>query len=331
MNATYNPKYRYAISAIASRESLYTLQKTLACCIDAAQMQHAPVVINILVNGNPALYDQLVDASKEIQFDASKPVDVNLFHYETGDKSNTVNEYIYSFRNKALIHVLIDGYVWVHADTLLKIDRELHRKPFLAATGIPSMGRGARVLREQMLKEGGMHGNMCILSDACLSKIVEHDFRIPVFLYRSDGLLGAIINFNFEPASNAWDSRRVKVISDLTWTIPQGQLLHPRLIVVYFKRRLRQLQGNIENRAIKRLLSDEKREIGELPDNVYQLCAEQLALERFSFFDYLISPLRAYVRNRLLSMQAQMGDRLSQRNRCRLYRVYGGASAKQYN
>jgi len=306
MNEQRHPRYQHAISAIASRESPAVLGETLARCIKAARLQNAPVLINILVNGNPELFDQIVDSSSTICAHASETTDVNICHFERGDKSSTINEYIYSFYDTAHLHILIDGYVWVHPDTLSKIAQAYASDPFLAATGVPSQGRSAKKVREQMLREGGLHGNMCILANESLKRMVSHSFKVPAFLYRSDGLLGAIINFNFSPASNAWNAKAVRVIPELTWSIPRNPLFHPKALIAYFKRRLRQLQGDIENRAIKRLLAQQKIAIAGLPDTTYALCAEQLHRESFSPLSYLLSPLRGYTQSRLLKKHAQV-------------------------
>lgn len=285
----------FSLSIFAYRETSETLTTCINKCIIAAEKTSAisgtKVVINVLINGNQVLFEQMKQKSSAI-FDSSLCSTVYFYFFPFGDKANTWNQYFHLIGPNAKFHVFIDGYVFIHCDTFEKIAKEYENDEFVAATGIPTIGRSAKTLRAAMLEHGGIHGNLCVFTDSVKNNICEYSFFIPVGLYRTDSLIAAIVNFNFCPKENKWNSKKVRVISSLTWDIEPNNYFSLSFALTHYKRLKRQIQGQFENRAIRDLLAVQKIEIGDLPIDVETLLAGYLKDNPSKFWDKIFSPLK---------------------------------------
>ena len=292
-----------SINIFASREALEVLLETVNYAIAAAKSSPQNVQVNVLINGNHNLYQALVD--NKSQLNQVESVEVTAYDFAFGDKANVWNQYFYQLAGQAQFHIFIDGYVNLYPDTIAQIEQSFEQEPFLAATGVPSAGRSAKHLKQQMIEHGGIHGNLCIFTRACIDKIVEKQFRLPVGLYRVDGLIGAVINFNFSPKNNAWNAFGVKVIAELTWSVEQSSVFSLQDLYAQFKRKIRQAQGDIENNAIKHLFNDEKIEVADLPATSQALCLNHLADQELGWSDYLVRPFHRICVNRIKALPKQ--------------------------
>lgn len=289
-------EYKYSISIFAYRENVATLSQSLKSAIEAAKKTKEKVIINILINGNRELFQQIL---KEAEIDKPKNTTVIIYYFSYGDKANTWNQYFYTIKPNAFFHIFIDGYVYLLNETLITIDKNYLNSPFIAASGVPSLGRSAEALKEQMIQFGGIHGNLCIFTDSCIMKFIQNGFKIPLHLYRTDPLIGAVINFNFSPEDNKWNPFNIKVIPELTWLIEEKNKFSIEEITSQYKRRLRQAQGDIENKAIHNLFAIDKIKIGDLPETATELCVDFMKHKKISFIDKIIYPLQSIVVKKL--------------------------------
>lgn len=290
----------FSISIFAYRETLQTLIASINSCIAAAErtsvISGQKVIINVLINGNEALFDEL-EQKRDYLLANNLNAKIYFYFFPFGDKANTWNQYFHQIGPSAKFHVFIDGYVFIHNDTFQKIAKEYERQAFVAATGVPTIGRSAKALRESMLKHGGIHGNLCVFTDSVKNNICEHSFFIPIGLYRTDSLIAAVVNFNFAPKYNEWDNKKVRVISNLTWNIEPNNYFSFNFFSVHYKRLKRQIQGQFENQAIRNLLAVQKIDIGDLPEDVETLLGGYLKDKPRNFMDKFFSPLKQSVRS----------------------------------
>lgn len=265
MNSSAAPAW--AVAIFASRESLATLSECVAALVEACRFSQKAAVIDVLVNGNP----ELGHAASGVL--ASCPnVEVRVRSIQLGDKANAWNEYVHAFWPGAETTFFVDGYVRVQADAFGLLDGAIASGPsFLGATGVPSVGRTAGALRSQMIAGGGMHGNMHALSNKAISAYRDNHVKLPVGLYRTDSLIGAIMMFRFDPAQFKWDASVVKVQPDATWGLINQPRFGPALIKSYWKRKLRQSQGQLENLAVHEHMAVRRLTPQSLPGTARQL------------------------------------------------------------
>ena len=258
----------WAVAVFACREDLATLSECVAALVAACQVGNKGAVIDIVINGNPQL-GRTADALVEM---STGEVDVKVRSITLGDKANAWNEYVHTFWPGAETTFFVDGYVKVRPDAFALLDAAIAAGPsYLAATGVPSVGRTAESLRRQMSAGGGMHGNMHAIGKKAMTTYRHNHVRLPVGLYRTDSLIGAIMMFQFDPSQFKWDSSVVKVHPDATWGLINQPRFGPALIKSFWKRKLRQSQGQLENLAVHEHLAIRRQTPQTLPATARQL------------------------------------------------------------
>lgn len=246
-----------SIAIIASREDIATLKNCIASVVRACKDQ--PAVIDVLVNGNAPLAHELAKAGLA----SSDTCTLRLWSIKQGDKAHAWNEYVHRIWPGTGDAFFLDGYVEVDVDALDALHEALLASPSAwGGTGIPTSGRSAAQLRDSMLREGGFHGNLNVLRAYVMHKLKESAFRLPLGLYRTDSLTGALLMFGLDPAAQQWDKQRVVVVPGAVWKVRDLGRLTYKNIAAHFKRVLRQAQGELENRAVREHLA-----VQRLPPN----------------------------------------------------------------
>lgn len=289
----------WTVAIFAARETV----PTLGSCLQAALVSCAGrrAVIDVLVNGSQALADQFSEHVDELKRNRSmrQPegnASVRVWFIPFGDKAHAWNVYLHTIWPGGDVGFFVDGYVQVRPDALNLLDDGLKAGTgVLGATGIPTSGRSAATLAKQMLTEGGMHGNLHAIRGSTLADLKETGFRLPLGLYRTDSLIGAVLMFQLDPARNDWDPKRIVVHPQATWHVAPASLWTPKDLSAQYKRKLRQAQGVLENRAVRQHLAIAKRNPALLPRTANELVhcwlADHPEQARKTFFS---QPLTAY-------------------------------------
>lgn len=259
-----------SVVIFAARESVEVLTQSLNAAITASKNLNAR--ISLLINGNASL----AEAMARVIASDFPDRDIDVWRFDLGDKANCFNQYFYTIRPKGALSIFIDGYVRVLPDSLEKMFAHEQQHHPMAMTGVPTRGRSAAKLRKIMLEQGGIHGNLFALSALAIDKLVDKGFRVPLGIYRTDPLIGAVISFNFSPADYAFDQKRVHVLGDVSWDLDTHSVFSVSDVKKQLMRMMRQGKGEIENRAVRNKLRDQKIEVGKLPDVAYTLCKEYL-------------------------------------------------------
>ena len=235
-----------SIAIIASREDVATLTSCIRSVLTA---RHAgAAVIDVLVNGN----EQLAQEVARLSFDCPVNCRLRIWSIPQGDKAHAWNEYVHRIWPERGNAVFLDGYVEVEADAFNALEDALSTSPTaLAATGVPSSGRSAEWQRTRMLREGGFQGNLHVLRHGVMETIRTSHIRLPLGLYRTDSLTGALLLLGLNPAAHQWDNQRIAVAPGATWKVRQLERLTYSGLVSQWKRTLRQAQGELENRAVR--------------------------------------------------------------------------------
>jgi hypothetical protein len=236
----------HSIAIIASREDLATLTSCIRSVLVARHASAA--VIDVLVNGN----EQLAQEVAHVSFDCPMNCQLRIWSIPQGDKAHAWNEYVHRIWPGRGNAVFLDGYVEVEADAFDALEDALSNSPAaLAATGVPSSGRSAGWQRARMLREGGFQGNLHVLRSEVMHTVRKSDIRLPLGLYRTDSLTGALLLLGLDPAAHQWDNQRIAVAPGATWKVRQLERLTYSSLISQWKRTLRQAQGELENRAVR--------------------------------------------------------------------------------
>ena len=144
----------------SSRESHFALSQAIAAILDASSGIRS--TLDVIVNGNNrALAETIKREQDAILENYGSSAQLRIWHIVLGDKANAWNRYIYEILPGSQLTFFVDGYVEVAPNAFKAIEAALGESDhYLAATGVLTVGRSAERLRERMLREGGIHGNL---------------------------------------------------------------------------------------------------------------------------------------------------------------------------
>lgn len=243
----------WAVAIIAAREAPSTLVNCIRAAIRACGSR--PAVIDVLVNGNPGLADTVRQRAWDADLQ-NTAVEIRIWSIALGDKAHAWNEYVHRIWPEGRHAFFLDGYAEPEPTSFEALCARFDENgDVLGATGVPSCGRSAQALREGFIKNGGLHGNMHAIRAEAMTKLRHDQCRLPLGLYRTDSLIGAFLMYRLDPANNKWDTKRIAVEPNATWRVADIARLDLKNLVDQFKRRLRQAQGDLENRATREHLA----------------------------------------------------------------------------
>jgi len=261
----------WAAAIIACRETLDTVTQCVAGLEAASRFSAVPICIDVIVNGNAALAQQAAVLAK----DAADGVRVRIWEVSRGDKASAWNEYVHHIWPGASTTLFVDGYVRVNADAPGILTQGLLEHPeCLAATGVPTEGRTATAHRNSMISGGGIHGNMHAIGHSAMIQMRSSGFRLPVGLYRTDSLIGGAMAFRFAPAAFPWNVHLCYVAASASWSLINMPTNLYKVLSTFWKRRLRQAQGQLENLAVREHMAVQLRPPHELP-----ACSKHMVLD----------------------------------------------------
>jgi hypothetical protein len=259
----------WSIAIFAARESIATLAACIRSVLAACKDEGA--TIDVLVNGNPELADEAVKFINSLNRFDSKTT-VRVWFIALGDKAHAWNEYVHRIWQVSAVTYFVDGYIMVEQNALSLLHTGLEDSTdALAAAATPTSGRTATALKDRMLKEGGIHGNLYAIRGSVIKTLKQKAFCLPRGIYRGDALLGAALSYNLEPARYRWDNGRIFAHVDATWLVAPNQWWKPKHVIAQFKRILRQNQGVLENLALREYLAVKKLAPTALPATVNDL------------------------------------------------------------
>ncbi|MCW0232832.1 MAG: hypothetical protein OJJ21_04465 [Ferrovibrio sp.] len=209
--------YLWSIAIFSSREDSATLLECLSAVFRFARSAQ-PVAVDLIVNGNQALGTRMAADARALE--CAPNIDFRIWFIPLGDKAQAINEYFHRIRPDSDIGFFIDGYIRLRADSISALARTLEDSPAaFGASGVPTVGRSAGALRQEMMRNGGIHGNLFALNSQAFAKIIESGFKIPLGLYRTDSLIRAAACFDFDPPNATWNSDRIAVCADASWDL----------------------------------------------------------------------------------------------------------------
>jgi hypothetical protein len=207
--------------------------------------------VTVVINGSRD--DTYKSVLRYRQLCSSRPL--SIFMIPFGDKANAWNKFIYDLRPRAHTYFFVDAYAVVEEHAFQLLASALSNNILAnAATGVPSAGRCAAAVAARMHAMGGLHGALHALPLQFVDRICENRFRLPIGLYRGDGLIGSMAMHDLDPLVHPWWPRRVIVVDAATWTQRILSPFRPRDVRRQCSRMVRQARGRLENQAIKKII-----------------------------------------------------------------------------
>lgn len=299
---------------IASRESAAVLLPSIEAAAAALAALRQPAVLDVLVNGNPALAEAMRPALQQRPL-CGASLRIRLSHIAHGDKAQAINAYLHTLWPGADCTFFIDGYVRARAASTAQLAAALQARPgLLAVTAVPTHGRSAAAQARQLIEHGGLHGNFHALSRAAVSGLRERGFRLPIGLYRTDSTLGSALAFGLDPAVHGWQPQAfVATVAQASWDLHRPPLWRWSTWQTHWRRRAKQAQGDLENWAVRWHYLLQKHPIGALPPTVAALVQGWAAADPEGFAERLQGQPRrqaAWARLQQLDPAAPAPERL---------------------
>lgn len=260
----------WALVIFASRETVTTLRQT----IDAAVVSAGDLArIEVLVNGN----DQLAGDAVRFLAKASntKGASVRIWSIPLGDKANAWNQYIHKIWSGEDLAFFIDGYVRINPDAVKLLGEAVMSETLaLGGSGVPTSGRSAKALRNNLIINTGFHGNLCCIKGRVVAQMRDASISLPVGLYRTDSLMGALLCYALDPGSHGWEDHRILVHPNASWDVDLVRWWRLHDLTAIAKRYARQARGRLENKAIANHLAIRRQTPQSMPDTARALVLE---------------------------------------------------------
>ncbi len=238
------PAFDWSIAVFARNEAA-----SLAPCLEAiyAGLGGRRATVTLMLNG-------CTDGSGGVAaaLAARAPVPVQVWQIGFADKSNAWNQFIHAVRPAAHHYAFLDAYARVQPGALAALRAALEATPSAnAAAAVPSCGRSAAATRDAMLANPALHGSLHALRGDFVERIAARGLRLPVGLYRGDGLLGSMVMHDLDAAANPWDPARIAVAAGASWQVRPLSPLRPADLRRYWNRRIQQARGRLEDAALR--------------------------------------------------------------------------------
>lgn len=270
----------WALVIFASREAPLALRRTIDAALIAAR---GLARIDVLVNGNAQLAADISRYFTEangalippVQSAAVKAPAMRIWTIPLGDKANAWNQYIHQIWAGEELAFFVDGYVRLNPDAVQLLGSAVKSDELaLGGSGVPTMGRSADALRQNLIVNTGFHGNFCCIKGHAMAQMRDARISLPVGLYRTDALMGAFLCYAMNPATHVWEDHRIWVHPTASWDVDLARWWRLRDLIGIFKRVVRQARGRLENKAIANHLAIRRQLPQQLPKTAKELVLE---------------------------------------------------------
>jgi glycosyltransferase involved in cell wall biosynthesis len=237
---------RWTIAVFAMNEAA-----TIAACLESldANCAGVPARILLLLNGST---DATLEIAKGLRL---KHAALAIHASRAADKANMINAYVHRLRDPGALAFFVDGYITVHPGALPAMDRALAAHPHAhVASAVPVSGRSSAHMRAQLLKGGGISGNLFAFRPEFLDRFAAAGLRVPLFMYRGDPLMGSMAAHDLDAMGTQWDDSRLIGVAEATYEFRPLSPFRWRDVKRQLKREVRQARGGLESAAVKALI-----------------------------------------------------------------------------
>ncbi len=244
---------------------------TIGACIQSIDRACAgrDTHISVLLNGTT---DHSVEVLKTLRLSHAA---MTVYRFPVADKANAINHYLYELRRNARVHIGIDAYTKIGEGSFRAIADAFDADPHaLIASALPVSGRSATKVAANTMKGGLTNGQCYGLRPDFVDRLVEAGYRLPLQLYRVDGLLGSMAAHDLDALNKPWDGARLIGVKGASFALTPLSIFKWRDIRRQYNREIRQARGRMENAAIKVLIY--KGGYASLPDNANNMIKDWL-------------------------------------------------------
>ena len=235
---------------------------TISACIQsidracAGRKAHVSVLLNGTTDNTTAILRAL----------RLSHVTMTVYSFPVADKANAINHFLYHLRRNARVHIGVDAYTRIGEGSFRAIANALDAdRHALIASALPVSGRSATVVATNTMKGGMVNGQCYGLRPDFVDRLVKAKYRLPLQIYRVDGLLGSMAAHDLDPLNKPWDNARLIGVAGANFALTPLSIFKWRDIRRQHKREIRQARGRMENEAIKSIIYTDG--YGALPDN----------------------------------------------------------------
>jgi glycosyltransferase involved in cell wall biosynthesis len=238
----------------------------------AAAGRHMRIGITVIANGTT---DRSIDRAQDAL--RKNNLSGRIYSIAHADKSNAINHSFYTLRQAARLHVFVDAYAVIAPDSFRGFAAMLSsHQEAVAATGVAGNGRTMQAATEETLRQGGrLHGQLHAFRPSFIDRLTGAGLRLPIGLYRGDGLLGSMACHDLDARLNPWKNHRIKGTVEAVYKIPLLSPFRPGDIARQFRRKVRQMRGRMENAALSAVIYRDG--FAALPVTADDMIAEWLA------------------------------------------------------
>jgi len=165
-------------------------------------------------------------------------------------KSHAMNVFIHDLRPVAKIYFFVDATTFVEPNALHALADALNgRSDVSAVSGLPINGRAAAKMRRDAIQSSKLFGQMFALKQSCLDELAMRGRRLPIGLYRCDGLFVGFICWETDGVAHERPMPRVATIAEAEWRIRPISWYRWNDARAGFNRLVRQARGRLENQS----------------------------------------------------------------------------------
>lgn len=213
-----------------------------------------------------------------------------LVTIDVGDKANAWNVFMHELGIEADLFYFLDGDCEIAQNSLDALEKCFVITPIAnAAAALPS-DRVSLRNREEMIRVGGLAGNLYALPKQFVERLRKNKVYLPFGLIGDDSLVGALAYWDLNPKLD-WDKTRIVICKDAEFSYVPLSPFSLRDIRLYYKRKIRYSLRYFQTRLMKRPLKDHG--LAAIPKNIEDLYISYSSEVKITwrgidtFFDYL--------------------------------------------
>lgn len=260
--------YQWSVVVFARNEAARILG-SLRAVEDALRGRNA--FVTVLINGSSDKTASLVKT-----YLPGMSVSNAAYSIAYGCKSNAINQFVHALRPKADYYLFVDATVSIGADVPALFQQTFEADASIeAVSGLPKNGRGAEAMRKLAERAPRLFGQMFAIRGSVIENFVARNRRLPVGLYRGDGLLSGFMVHETNGVAHSDPAPRLATVSEAQWGVKSLSPFDISDIRAAFNRRVRQSRGRLENLAWNSIIWDQG--FGALPANADDMILEWLS------------------------------------------------------
>ncbi|MEZ8094209.1 glycosyltransferase family 2 protein [Photobacterium swingsii] len=165
---------------------------------------------------------------------------VHVVELSIGDKSNAWNIFTYDYYDNYSIPIFVDGDLEFENNAIKNIiDFHLNNPTYNSISSFPfEHGRSSITWRKELLEKHQFTGNLYLLSQQFISKMIKRKVKLPVGLIGDDSMLGYLSATNLEQNSD-YPKQRIGVCQNAIFTYDPLNIFSLKDIKLYLRRRIR--------------------------------------------------------------------------------------------